>query len=250
MDVTRIQFTNCEAETVPGRGPSNRFAHFREFPSADFKTVVRPNFDTLYSSCWLDLRDEPIIVHAPDTAGRYYLLPMLDMWTDVFAVPGKRTTGTGEADFLVSAPGWSGQIPDGVFAISAPTPHVWVIGRTQTNGSADFAAVHTVQDGFTTTPLSQWGQNDYAPPTPVFDDTVDMTTPPIQLVDALSAIEFFTYAAELLRVHPTHSTDFSVLARIAALGIVPGMKFDATGYSETQRASLELGAGDARRDLC
>ena len=84
MDITRKQFTDVE----PGKGlggPMNTFVNLSEYPPADMRVVVRPNFDTLYSSAWLDLTKEPVIVSVPDTGGRYYLLPMLDMWTDVFA---------------------------------------------------------------------------------------------------------------------------------------------------------------------
>ena len=92
MELTREQLTNVEPGKEPGRGPMNAFANVAEFPSADFKAVVRPNFDTLYSIAWLDLTKEPMIVSVPDTGGRYYLMPMLDMWTDAFAAPGWRTT--------------------------------------------------------------------------------------------------------------------------------------------------------------
>src|SRR5277367_5636448 len=136
MDVTRKQFTNIEAGKEFGKGPMNMFVNVPEYPPADFKGVVRSNFDTLYSIAWLDLTKEPLVVSAPDTASRYYLLPMLDMWTDVFASPGSRTTGTVAANYLVTPPGWNGKVPAEFTGIAAPTSYVWIIGRTQTNGPA------------------------------------------------------------------------------------------------------------------
>jgi hypothetical protein len=121
MDLTRKQLTNV-VKTEGIHTPMNTFANLPAFPPADMKVVVRPNFDTLYSSAWLDLTKEPMIVSVPDTHGRYYLLPMLDMWTDVFASPGWRTTGTKAGDFAIVPPRWSGSLPAGVVRIDSPTP--------------------------------------------------------------------------------------------------------------------------------
>jgi hypothetical protein len=109
MDITRKQSVNVEPGKEFGKGPMNMFVSVPEYPPANLKVVVRINFDTLYSIAWLDLTKEPLVVSAPDTHGRYYLLPMLDMWTDVFASPGWRTTGTEAANFLVTPPGWTGK---------------------------------------------------------------------------------------------------------------------------------------------
>src|SRR5271165_5157574 len=124
MDLTRKRGTNIEPGKAPGHGPMNTFSNFSEYPTADFRSVVRPNFDTLYSSAWLDLTNEPMIVSVPDTGGRYYLLPMLDMWTAVFASPGWRTTGTQAGNFIVVPPGWRGKLtpPADTKEIDAPTP--------------------------------------------------------------------------------------------------------------------------------
>ena len=243
MDVTRRQLTNIEAGKMFGRGPMNTFSHARTFPPAEFREVVRPNFDTLYSSGWLDLTKEPVIVSVPDTQGRYYLLPMLDMWTDVFASPGKRTTGTEAGHFAVVPPGWKGTLPHGVERIDAPTPYVWIIGRTQTNGPKDYQAVHKVQDGYKMTPLLQWGKAP-KPVTVKIDTTVDMKTPPLEQVNKMPAGKYFAYAAELLKGNPTHVTDQPTVARMKRIGIEAGKSFDFSKADLAVKRALERAAAD------
>jgi hypothetical protein len=88
-----------------------------------------------------------MIFSMPDTDGGYYLLPMLDMWSDVLAIPGKRANGTSLANFAVVPKGWTGKLPKGVGRIDAPTAYVWIIGRNQTSGPKDYEAVHpSVED--------------------------------------------------------------------------------------------------------
>jgi len=238
MDITRRQAVNTEAGKVAGLGPMNAFTSARAFSSSDFLEVVRPNFDTLYSAAWLDLTKEAVIVSVPDTGGRYYMLPMLDMWTDVFASLGKRTTGTGAARFAVVPPGWQGRLPEGAQRIDAPTPYVWILGRTQTNGPKDYEAVRKVQDAYTITPLSQFGKAS-SQPTATIDPTVDMQTPSVTQVETMAVGRFFQYAAELMKVNPPHGTDQPIVARMRRIGIEPGKSFDIGKASPGVRRALE-----------
>jgi len=246
MDITRKQCTNIEAGKEFGKGPMNTFVNVPAYPPADLKVVVRVNFDTLYSIAWLDLTKEPLIVSAPDTAGRYYLLPILDMWTDVFASPGWRTTGTQASNFLVTPPGWNGTVSAGLTRIAAPTPYVWIIGRTRTDGPADYDAVHRIQAGYRVTPLSEWGKT----PRPVevkIDPTVDMKTPPKTQVDTMPAGKFFAYAAELLKLHPAHITDEPILAQMKRIGIEPGKSFDLDKQDPAVKKALESVPEEAQK---
>ena len=180
MDITRKQST----------------VNIPEYPPADYKGVVRPNFDTLYSIAWLDMTKEPVVISVPDTGGRYYLLPMLDMWSDVFASPGWRTTGTRAGTFLVTPQGWRPdlrdrfidefKLPKDTQRIEAPTPYVWIIGRTKTDGPPDYDAVHKIQAGYKVALLSEFGKSP-KPPEVKIDLSVDMKTPPKTQVDTMTA---------------------------------------------------------------
>jgi len=248
MDVTRKQLTNVEPGKASIGGPMNMFNNIGAFPTADMRVVVQPNFDTLYSSAWLDLTKEPVIVSVPDTGGRYYLIPMLDMWTDVFASPGWRTTGTQAGNFIIIPPGWRPDLKDRLIEefklpkdtqrIDAPTPYVWIIGRTKTDGPQDYDAVHKIQAGYKVTPLSRWGK----PLEPVhvqIDPTVDMKTPPKIQVDTMTASKYFAYAAELLKLHPPHVTDQPIIAVMRRIGIEAGKSFDIDKIDPNVKKALE-----------
>lgn len=256
MDLTRLQSTNIEPGKVIDKGPMNMFVNVPEYPPANFKTVVRPNFDTLYSLAWLDLTKEPIVISVPDTNGRYYLLPLLDMWTDVFAAPGWRTTGAKAGHFIIVPPGWRPdlrdrliekfRLPKETVRLDASTPYVWVIGRTKTDGPKDYPAVHKIQAGFKLTPLSQWGKT----PKPVqvkIDPKVDMKTPPKDQVDSMPAGKFFAYAAELLKLHPPHFTDEPIIARLSRIGMAPGKSFEIDKVDPAIRKALEKAPKDAQK---
>jgi hypothetical protein len=243
MDLSRKQFTNGTSDF---KGPMNTFVNVPAYPPADFKGVVRSNFDTLYSVSWIDMTREPVVISAPDTDGRYYLLPMLDMWTDVFASPGWRTTGTKAGNFLVTPPGWNGAVPDGMTRISAPTPYVWVIGRTKTDGPPDYDAVHKIQAGYKVALLSEFGK---APKPVEFkpDPSIDMKTPPKVQVDTMAAGKYFAYAAELLKLHPPHVTDQPIIARMKKIGIEPGKSFDVGKLDPAVQKALESAPQDGQK---
>lgn len=107
----------------------------------------------LRSSAWLDLSTGPVVISTPDTHGRLYTLSVLDMWTDIFAVLGKRTTGTARGNHAIVPPGWTGALPRGMHRIDAPTAQVQARLYVQTGGSSEYPGVHAVQDGFI---LTRW----------------------------------------------------------------------------------------------
>ncbi len=175
----------------------------------------------------------------PDSWGRYYLLPLLDMWTDVFAAPGARTTGTDEQAYAVTGPGWRGRLPAGVEEIRCPTGMAWMIGRTQTNGPSDYENVHKFQAGLTAVPLSRWGDGGgSAPPPGRVDRGQEMSAPSAQ-VAAMSGPAFFGAAAAIMAKNPPHLTDTSMLQRARQLGFRPGEQFDLADAPRRLREAVD-----------
>jgi hypothetical protein len=204
------------------------FVRMREYPSAAFRDVTAPNADTLYTTAWIDVGKEPYVLTLPDAQDRYYLFPMLDGWTDVFQVPGKRTTGTGPQTYAITGPGWKGKLPAGVKEYKSRTAIVWLLGRIYCTGTPeDYKVVHKLQDQVSLVPLSSYGKS-YTPPPGRVDPSIDMKTAVREQVNALSVDDYFTLLAKLMKDNPPAPADKPMLVKMAKLGIVPGQPFDGS----------------------
>ena len=225
MEMTRRVVTNVAAPAGT-RGPMGQFIRLREYPDATFRDVTAPNADTLYTTAFVDVGKEPWVLSIPDMNGRYFLFPMLDGWTNVFASPGKRTTGTGAQTYAITGPGWTGQLPAGVTEYKSATALVWILGRIYCTGTPeDYAAVHALQDACKLVPLSAYGKA-YIPPPGKVDPSIDMKTAVREQVNALDAKAYFTLLAELMKANPPTAEDAPVVEQMAQIGLVPGQDFD------------------------
>jgi hypothetical protein len=225
MEMTRRVITNVR-EPEGTHVPMGQLARLREYPTPDFHEVVAPNADTLYTSGFVDVGKEPWILSLPDAHGRYYLFPMLSGWTDVFQVPGKRTTGTVAQKYAITGPGWTGTLPAGVKEYKSPTAMVWLIGRIYCTGTPeDYAKVHAMQDQCTLVPLSSYGKP-YTPTPGKVDPSIDMKASIKEVVERLDTESYFKLLAELMKDNPPSVADAPMVARMAKIGIVPGQPFD------------------------
>ena len=196
----------------------NAFSHARYLPDGQSSVqVVAPARDTYYSSAWLDLREGPVIIEQPDMGERFWLLPVLDAWTNVIADPGTRTLGNDPHTLVIAGPGFTGETPAGAQVYRSPTDLAWAILRIQAG-----PGVAKLQDGFTIAPLSDPSATTKPA---VFDEprsTIDVRAQ----VDALSGEAFFTELATALEIAPIDPEAARTLARI---GVTPGVFDVPTG---------------------
>lgn len=227
MEMTRRVVTNVVKQEGT-RAPMGQLIRLRHYPTASFRDVTAPNADTLYTTAFFDVGNEPWVLSIPDMEERYYLMPLLDGWTTVFQVPGKRTTGTGAQTYAITGPGWSGTLPAGVKQYKSPTDIVWLLGRIYCTGTPeDYAKVHALQDQVTLLPLSAYGKP-YTPPAGKVDPAIDMKTAVRDQVNQLDAAAYFSLLAQLMKTNPPAASDAPALERFAKIGLVAGQDFDSS----------------------
>jgi len=193
----------------------NAFHHSRKYPPGTFRTIIRPNFDTLYSVAWLDLSTGPVVIDVPNTASRYYCMHMMDFWTDTICVPGSRTSGTDANSFVFVGPEEDIRTYSKISNVfHSPTPYVWVINRIRTDGPEDYEAVHKLQDAFHIHGLA--GENKRIDIPKTIDRKTRKITP-LKSVKNMTAQVFFSKALLLLNKHSPHKTDGSITLQLQRL---------------------------------
>lgn len=245
FDATRESLTNLAAPGETG-APMNQFCHRRTFPDPSLTAVVGPNADTLYSFAFLDVSTDPMVLSVPDVGTRYYLMQMLDAWTNVFASPGTRTTGNGKGAFAITGPKGGGELPAGVQEVKSPTDLVWIIGRTQTNGKSDYAAVHEIQDKYKLTPLSSYGRPYTAPVNLRLNPNLDLKATAVDRVARMGAEAFFSRLNSLMRNNPPTAADAEFVKRFAMIGVAPGRTFNLQNMDPVMAREIEAGTRDAQ----
>lgn len=235
MDITRAKMTDGNS---PDASAVNSFGHKSSFPDATFRDVVRANADTYYSTASINLKAEPLVLSVPNTNGRYYMLPILDAYTNVFTSPGTRTTGNGAHNFLITGPAWNGQVPAGMEQIKSPTDMGWIIGRTQVNSKADGdKVVVPIQKQYKLTPLSAWGKP-YTPPAATPDPKGTKQTPN-EILAAMPIDEFFNLVNRLMAENPPPAADAPALEKLAKIGVGPGKKFDLASLTPEEQEAVK-----------
>ena len=230
MDAARAGAASPGATMADRLAPTvNRIGHTRAFPKPGSRDAIWPDADALYSTAFLDLRQRPLVLSVPEMAGRYYVVQVIDGWTNVFASLGTRTTGGRPRHFALVGPDWLGVLPTSLERIDLPTNMVSLIGRIHTAGPTDYHAVHVLQDQCRLRTLAQWGRADAT------GDSADAETPRPELeldprpaadrVAELDARAFFSRLAALMVTNPPAPEDRPLLERLARIGLRPGRMF-------------------------
>lgn len=240
-EVTRVQMSNVPQ--VEGlKAPMGQFINVKRYPPGDYRGVSAPNADTLYSLAWMDVGKEPMVFTHPAMGKRYYLFPMYSLWMPVVESPGSRTTGEDAGTYLITGPGWKGQVPAGMTQIASPTRYFLILGRTYADGTeADYKEVNALQEQYKLTPLSSFGKP-YTYKAPPVDPNpgFSMTDKPQQVILDMGVEEYFDRMAKLMgEAAPPAPEDAPIVARMAKIGIVPGKPFELAKLSPEVQAALK-----------
>jgi DNA sulfur modification protein DndE len=228
LGVTEQGGINSPQTPTSGASPLNQFGQQTKFPDSSFTGVVLPSTSTLYSSAFLNLSAEPVILHLPDFGNRFFILPLLDGWTNVNPTSLGTRYGSQEGDYVLVGPDQAGDRTDydGRTVIQMNTNTVWIIGRVFTDGTqSDLDAIaKDIYPKLTLTPWSKRFDPLYSPPANLpFDPLVDrIDTPPYQ-VNGMNASTFFGKMAAMMRNNPAlRPQDDAILPLLKKIGF----KFD------------------------
>ena len=231
---------------APSRAPRkfNTLLSNSKLLGPEFKKIVAPNNDTVYSSTWLDLSREPLVLSVPDIPDqRYYVFQMVNMYNYNFGYIGARTTGFSRGNYLIAEQGWTGEVPASIDKVfRSETRFVFLFGRTLIDGPEDVERLKAVQKGYSLAPLSRYLGKPLPedPPDPVF---------PRYDAGKASSPDFIAYLNFILGNALIHPDDRPLLDRFAKIGVGPGKPFSGKDLSEAMREAIQKGIADGKEKI-
>ncbi|MGF9909732.1 DUF1254 domain-containing protein [Brevibacillus porteri] len=210
----------------------NQFSHHQALPGAEYRGVVSPNHDTLYSAAYLDLTQGPLILQVPDFGERYYTIQLMDAWTNSFEYIGTRTTGTKAGQYVIVGPQWEGELPDNLKVIKSPTNTVLAGGRILIDGEKDIPNVTALQKQMTITPLAKSTQ------------TTSDANVPAALLDENDPLSFFRVLTISMKTNQPAAADAALVKQFEHIGIIPSNSFDVTALDEATLSGLRRAVKD------
>ncbi len=234
----RTMFVQAIDRTAPGYiGGFDELVHKSELLGPEFKDIVRPNNDTMYSFAWLDLRAQPVVITVPKIENRYYSVQLVDMFTHNFAYIGTRATGTEAGSYVIAGPEWNGTQPRDARAVfQSESSFVYCIIRTEVGGPDDVAAVVALQEQYRLTPLNVFLGRKGAPV------AAGITFPAYNSSRAKSAafIDLLNFLLTEVAVAPEEA---ELMGRFSRIGIRAGALGASRSLSPELRDALERGVG-------
>lgn len=210
------------------KGPFNTMSSIaRVYTPAD-TAIITPNSDTPYSFIVFDLRAEPVVVTMPPIEKkRYYSLQLIDLYTNNVDYLGTRIDGNDGGDFLITGPGWKGDVPKGIKRIiEMPTTLAIGIVRTQLFAPADIDKVKEIQGSYKAATLSAYVRTPAPEPPPSVD------WPPVS--DEKMVSDYWSIATFLLAFAPPYPGDEAQRGKLTALGIRQGEKWPGAEVSHAR----------------
>ena len=164
----------------------NVFRRIRKLKTAADRDVVTPNNVTIDADGWLDLREEPVVVHVPAlTERRWYIVQFGDMFDEVATNIGG-INGPRAGAYAVCGPRFDGKMPGEITVIHLRTTQCVCAVRVFVDGEADLPDAVEVLDGFRLLPLSAYLRERlaYHPPEGALPPALaDNAPPPLRLFD-------------------------------------------------------------------
>jgi len=217
-----------EPDTIYLKAPTNVFANASQLLTPAFEAVQSANSDTIYSTTWLDLNEEPMLLVIPNTNGRYYTFQFIDAYTNNFFYASQKTRGFIEQKYAICSSGWNGKLPAGFERINAPTPTVFVIGRFLIDGPEDISNVSALQEKLTLVPLSKY-KTDYNP----------LPAEIIPQKEYDGPLAFFEELGDLICKNNPPVEDAGLVGMFKEIGLSPEYGFDPSNLDEATKRGLE-----------